>query len=79
MAIGKEIIGFQERLGYVFGDISYLELALTHSSYTNEQRSRGITLSSNERLEFLGDAVLELVISEHLYSNFKKNREKLCA
>ena len=75
MVIGKEIIGLQERLGYVFRDISYLELALTHSSYTNEQRSRGILLSSNERLEFLGDAVLELVISEHLYSNYKKHRE----
>ena len=75
MAIGKEIIGLQERLGYVFRDISYLELALTHSSYTNEQRSRGILVSSNERLEFLGDAVLELVISEHLYSNYKKHRE----
>ncbi len=75
MAIGKDIIALQGVLGYSFTDISYLELALTHSSYTNEQRARGINTSSNERLEFLGDAVLELVISEYLYSNFKKYRE----
>lgn len=75
MAIGKDIIELQAVLGYLFTDISFLELALTHSSYTNEQRARGINTSSNERLEFLGDAVLELVISEYLYSNFKKYRE----
>lgn len=75
MAIGKEIVELEEQIGYKFNDISYLELALTHSSYTNEQRSRGINVQSNERLEFLGDAVLELVISEYLYSNFKKYRE----
>ena len=75
MAIGKDIKALESRIGYSFKDISYLALALTHSSYTNEQRSRGILLPSNERLEFLGDAVLQLVISEYLYSNFKKYRE----
>ena len=45
----------QKRLGYTFSDASYLETALTHSSYANEQPGRG---QSNERLEFLGDAVL---------------------
>ena len=45
----------QQRLGYTFSDSSYLETALTHSSYANEQSHRG---HSNERLEFLGDAVL---------------------
>ena len=75
MAIGKEIIELQQKLGYNFKDISYLELALTHSSYSNEQRARGISVSSNERLEFLGDAVLELVVSEYLFSEFKKYRE----
>lgn len=44
----------QERLGYTFADIRYLETALTHSSYANERSG----MSSNERLEFLGDAVL---------------------
>ncbi len=75
MAIGHNISELEEKIGYKFSDISYLELALTHSSYTNEQRIKGINLSSNERLEFLGDAVLELVISEYLYSEFKKHRE----
>ncbi len=75
MAIGKDIIELQQIIGYEFSDISYLESALTHASYTNEQRSRGITAQSNERLEFLGDAVLQIVISEYLYSNFKRYRE----
>lgn len=75
MAIGKDILEFQSVINYTFTDISYLEIALTHASYTNEQRSRGIKVQSNERLEFLGDAVLQIVISEYLYSNFKKYRE----
>ena len=75
MAIGKDILGMQSSIDYRFKDISYLECALTHSSYTNEQRPRGIKAPSNERLEFLGDAILQLVISEYLYSNFSKYRE----
>ena len=75
MAIGKDVLGIQSALDYRFSDVSYLECALTHSSYTNEQRLRGIKAPSNERLEFLGDAILQLVISEHLYSNFSKYRE----
>lgn len=75
MAIGKEIFELEERLGYKFLDIKYLETALTHSSYSNEQRSRGMNFPSNERLEFLGDAVLEIVISEYLYENYKGRSE----
>ena len=75
MAIGKDIIELQHIIGYEFSDISYLESAVTHASYTNEQRLRGINVQSNERLEFLGDAVLQIVISEYLYSNFKRYRE----
>lgn len=75
MALGKDVLELQEKLGYSFFDISYLDSALTHSSYTNEMRSRGIKADSNERLEFLGDAVLQLVISEHLYGCFAKYRE----
>lgn len=56
---------FEKRLGYVFRDKSLLENALTHSSYANEHRREGAT--SNERLEFLGDAILGLVVAEHLY------------
>lgn len=75
MAIGKDVLELQKKISYEFADVSYLDVALTHSSYTNEMRTRGIKAESNERLEFLGDAVLELVISEYLYSNFSKYRE----
>jgi len=55
----------EERLGYQFRDIGLLEHAMTHSSYANEHRAAGIT--SNERLEFLGDSVLGMVVAEHLF------------
>lgn len=55
----------EERLGYQFKNRSLLENALTHSSYANEHRESGIT--SNERLEFLGDSVLGMVVADHLF------------
>lgn len=55
----------EEKLGYVFQDKRYLEHALTHSSYANEHRGAGLT--SNERLEFLGDSVLGMVVAEYLF------------
>lgn len=75
MAIGKDFIELQEKIGYKFDDISLVEIALTHSSYSNEKKSRGMNFSSNERLEFLGDAVLEIVISEYLFENYKNRSE----
>ena len=75
MALGKDALDLQRKLEYEFSDYSYLESALTHSSYTNEMRQRGIKAVSNERLEFLGDAVLEIVISEYLFSSFPNCRE----
>ena len=54
----------EEKLGYSFQDSSLLEHALTHSSYANESRGR---CTSNERLEFLGDSVLGMVVADHLY------------
>lgn len=56
----------EEKLGYRFKNIGLLEHAMTHSSYANEHRSVGIT--SNERLEFLGDSVLGMVVAEHLFA-----------
>ena len=56
------------KLGVQFKDIKLLEQAVTHRSYLNEHRSH--KLEHNERLEFLGDAVLELVVTEHLYANY---------
>lgn len=70
MSVGKEFFDLIDVLGYDFRDIQYLQNALTHSSYANERRSKGISYPSNERLEFLGDSVLELLISEYLYENF---------
>lgn len=58
----------EERIGYKFNDISKLEHALTHSSYANEMHWD--KTRCNERIEFLGDAVLELVSSEFLFSKF---------
>ena len=75
MAIGKDVFLLAERLGYTFSDITYLECAVTHSSYANERRARGISFASNERMEFLGDAVLQLVVSEYFYRNFKRFAE----
>ena len=62
-----------ERFGLVFTDISLLETAFTHTSYANEHRL--LKISHNERLEFLGDAVLQLIISEYLYAKYPKKPE----
>ena len=64
---------FQEIIGYTFKNEQLLKQALTHSSYANEKHLK--KLSDNERLEFLGDAVLELVTSEFLYLNYPKMPE----
>ena len=58
----------QSEIGIEFGDQKLLEQVFTHRSYINEVNDK--TLEHNERLEFLGDAVLELVVTEHLYNNF---------
>lgn len=55
----------EDKLGYHFENPALLENALTHSSYANENKSRG--LQSNERLEFLGDSVLGMVTADYLY------------
>lgn len=75
MSIGKEILALQNKIGYTFFDITYLENALTHASYSNEQKNRGISVESNERLEFLGDAILQTVISKYLFQNYKSYAE----
>ena len=55
---------FEKRIGYTFRNKAYLKTALTHSSYANELKKG---LECNERQEFLGDAVLSLVVSDYLY------------
>ena len=75
MGIGKEITELQDKIGYKFADLKFLETAVTHSSYSNEQKSRGHAFLAKERLEFLGDAVLQIVISKFLYENYKEQAE----
>lgn len=70
MAIGKPLEGLMSAIGYSFANEEHLQNALTHSSYSNEYRSKGLNLPSNERLEFLGDAVLQIVVSEFIYYNY---------
>lgn len=65
--------GLQERIGYQFKDQDQLNRALTHRSYLNETPSWPV--GHNERLEFLGDAVLELVVTENLYLKFPDKPE----
>lgn len=62
----------QKNLGYFFTNMDWLQLALTHSSWANEMQ---LPAFHNERLEFLGDAVLELCISTLLFKRYPKLRE----
>jgi len=64
---------FAEKINIEFNDISLLEKAFTHRSYVNEHG--GSYWDHNERLEYLGDAVLELVVSKHLYNKFPEEKE----
>lgn len=68
---------FEEKAGLNFKDKNLLKQAFTHRSYINENRppAGGVGLEHNERLEFLGDAVLELVITDYLYSRMKEATE----
>jgi len=65
----------EEVIGYHFKDPKLLRLALTHSSWAHEHSSAGTAPRDNERLEFLGDAVLELASSDFLYSHHEKYPE----
>ena len=58
------------KLGYTFTKIEYLKTALTHSSYSNELKLRGIVAESNERLEFLGDSVLSIIAANYLFNKY---------
>jgi ribonuclease III len=67
------IDAFAARGGLRFGDLSLLRMALTHRSYLNEHPE--LDWDDNERLEYLGDAVLDLLLGEHLYLSFPQARE----
>ena len=64
----EEAKKLEDEIKYDFKDKRKLLLAITHSSYANEKKGEG--LSSNERLEFLGDAVLNIITSDYIYKNY---------
>ena len=68
----ESLISHIERWGYIFKDISLLIRALTHRSYVNEHTD---ALEDNERLEFLGDAVLDFIVGAWLYNKFPEMSE----
>ena len=63
------------KLGYNFKNPALLKQALTHSSYVYENKTRNIKIESNERLELLGDAVLELCVSDLLFTEYPTMKE----
>ena len=71
MGLGRDPIELETHLGYAFSDSRLLTEAVTHSSYANEHRPT----PSNERLEFLGDAALELIVSRYLYRMYPQYTE----
>lgn len=66
-----ELKTLQRRLKVIFKDEKLLDIAVTHSSYANQKKNIGY----NERLEFLGDSVLQLIITEYLFKNYKNKSE----
>ncbi len=68
-----DLTEFQNKIGITFKDKSLFQQAFVHRSYINENKASG--LSHNERLEFLGDAVLELVITDFLYKKYTDKPE----
>lgn len=69
----RELSGLEVRIGYTFKDKKLLEQAVTHRSYLNENPQWPV--GHNERLEYLGDAVLELVVTEYLYEHYPSTPE----
>ncbi|MEG0249898.1 MAG: ribonuclease III [Peptostreptococcus sp.] len=66
-AINRNIDEFEKKIGYNFKNREYIQIALTHSSFANEHKQ----FKYNERLEFLGDSVLGLVVSDYLFNERK--------
>ena len=69
----KQLEEFEKKIGTSFQNQKILNQALTHSSYVHEQGKS--ELFDNERFEFLGDAVIKLVISEYLHNHFPEHNE----
>ncbi|MEM7800415.1 MAG: ribonuclease III [Chloroflexota bacterium] len=68
----ENLFALEERLGVEFSDYALLGTALTHRSYINENSD---AIEDNERLEYLGDAVIDLIVADYLYNRFAKMNE----
>lgn len=68
---GARARALEDITGYVFKDKEILFKALTHSSYSNEKRTQKIQVECNERLEFLGDSVLSIVVSQYIFTSLR--------
>lgn len=75
MSAGRDVKELEEKIGYRFRDPELLISALIHSSYANEMKAKSPGIRSNERLEFLGDAILEEIVSRHLFTEFPDEGE----
>ena len=70
MSVGRDLKELENVIGYSFRDPGLLPAALTHSSYANEMKGKIPGIKSNERLEFLGDAILEEIVTRYLYATY---------
>ena len=71
--MAKKLDNFISKIGIKFKNLELIKTALTHRSYINEHKKEPI--SHNERLEFLGDAVLELAVTYYLFTHFEDKTE----
>ncbi len=70
-----ELSGLEQKMGYSFKNKALLRTAITHSSYVNEVKTKGEMMECNERLEFLGDSVLSIIVSRYLFSEYRDIQE----
>lgn len=68
----ESVAALEEKIGHRFKNRELVLTALTHSSFANEMKTKKVTVPYNERLEFLGDSVLSIIVSEHIFADYKK-------
>jgi len=71
----RPITELENKIGHIFKNKNILKEALTHSSYSNEMKSKGERVFFNERLEFLGDSVLSVVVSSYIFEKYRNKQE----
>lgn len=71
----KPLCELEKTIGYTFRSKDIIKVALTHSSYSNEMKAHGEKVQFNERLEFLGDSVLSIIVSSYIFEKYKNKQE----